>query len=284
MKTIIMFHGADLDGLASGAILYQWATETKGWNRQSISLIPASYHMSVPWNDIKDNRVLMADFSLQPWNEMEALYKLAKEMVWIDHHVSAIAAYRESRLLIPGIQDLKAAACELCWEYCFPRKEIPESVHLLSRYDTWDLDTEVLDFQYGMQALWPEPDDRRWWSIFNKNYDSLEIRNNGASIRQFLSREWSRSMRDQAFETTLFEYKVLACNKWAGGSLLFQSRWDPRKHDIMLSFYLRKDLNWTVSIYTDKPEIDCSAIAKQFDGGGHRSAAGFQCKELPFQV
>jgi nanoRNase/pAp phosphatase (c-di-AMP/oligoRNAs hydrolase) len=43
--------------------------------------------------------------------------------------------------------------------------------------------------------------------------------------------------------------------------------------------------NWTVSMYTDKPDINVGLIAKKYGGGGHVGASGFQCiGELPFEL
>ncbi len=39
---------------------------------------------------------------------------------------------------------------------------------------------------------------------------------------------------------------------------------------------------YTVGLYSR--EIDVSEIAKKYDGGGHKGAAGFVCKELPFKI
>lgn len=55
-------------------------------------------------------------------------------------------------------------------------------------------------------------------------------------------------------------------------------------YDLMITFCRRKDKLWNVSLYSTKPEIDCGAICKAFGGGGHKGAAGFQCKELPFII
>ena len=33
---------------------------------------------------------------------------------------------------------------------------------------------------------------------------------------------------------------------------------------------------WNFSLYNDNGEVDCSQIAKQFGGGGHKGAAGFR--------
>ena len=51
----------------------------------------------------------------------------------------------------------------------------------------------------------------------------------------------------------------------------------------MLSFIWRKG-QWTVSLYSTKSDIDVSIIAKNYGGGGHKGASGFQCKELPFKL
>lgn len=53
-------------------------------------------------------------------------------------------------------------------------------------------------------------------------------------------------------------------------------------YDLMITFVRRTDKLWNVILYSTKPEIDCGTIAKSFGGGGHKGAAGFQAKELPF--
>lgn len=50
-----------------------------------------------------------------------------------------------------------------------------------------------------------------------------------------------------------------------------------------MGFY-RTAKGWTVSLYHAKhrTDLDLSAIATKFGGGGHRGACGFQCETLPF--
>lgn len=64
-------------------------------------------------------------------------------------------------------------------------------------------------------------------------------------------------------------------------SLAFDTIYDEKLHDLMMMFqYEGARSLWKFSIYTTKPEIDCSLIAKSLGGGGHRSASGFQLKDL----
>jgi nanoRNase/pAp phosphatase (c-di-AMP/oligoRNAs hydrolase) len=44
----------------------------------------------------------------------------------------------------------------------------------------------------------------------------------------------------------------------------------------------RQKTKWVVFLYTDKENVDVSNIAKNYGGGGHRSAAGFSAKKFPF--
>ena len=55
-------------------------------------------------------------------------------------------------------------------------------------------------------------------------------------------------------------------------------------YDLMITFVRRKDKLWNVSLYSTKEDVDCGAICKSFGGGGHKGAAGFQVKELPFEI
>lgn len=55
-------------------------------------------------------------------------------------------------------------------------------------------------------------------------------------------------------------------------------------YDLMMPFVRRKDKLWNVSLYSTKDSVDCGAIARNFSGSGHKGAAGFQCKDLPFLI
>lgn len=77
--------------------------------------------------------------------------------------------------------------------------------------------------------------------------------------------------------------KCIAINKGLTNSKVFDSVWNAEKYDAMLTFCLMSPKRgWTISLYSDKPGIDVSKIAKSRGGGGHKQAAGFQSKALPF--
>ena len=80
---ICFYHRADLDGRCSGAIVKAHFPECR--------MIGMDYGEEMPWTEIYPNEeVYLVDFSLQPFEKMIRLQKLA-QLIWIDHHKSAIA-------------------------------------------------------------------------------------------------------------------------------------------------------------------------------------------------
>ena len=75
--------------------------------------------------------------------------------------------------------------------------------------------------------------------------------------------------------------KFLVCNQGFTNSQLFESKFDPNKHDaVMAIFYKGPENGWTISMYSPDQKQDVSIIAKKMGGGGHPCACGFQVKDL----
>ncbi len=83
----------------------------------------------------------------------------------------------------------------------------------------------------------------------------------------------------RAFESQFEGLRAICLNLQGGGTNTFKSVYDPLKHDIMMPFQFNGK-EWLFSLYTDKPEVDCSVIAKRYGGGGHRGASGFQVEDI----
>jgi uncharacterized protein len=250
----------------------------------------------------------MVDFCLQPAEDMYRLCLHEADVIWIDHHSSAIRSIKEIGLYPVGRQDTSKAACELTWEYLFPGRPVPLAVKLLSLYDSWtyqghELEEMVLPFQMRMRMEDLDPKDWEccgmiWNNLFTS--DTLDdLIEEGRLLLRYDEQQKKKYARTYAFETILqidagfdlpdglgratLPLEIIALNLGHTNSKVFDSVYDPEKHDLMITFVRRSDRLWNVSLYSTKPEIDCGAIAKSFGGGGHKGAAGFQCKELPFK-
>ena len=65
-RPICFYHADDFDGQASAAIVY-WK------HNRDVELVPISYGQEFNWDRVKGREVIMADFGLQPFSEMEKL-------------------------------------------------------------------------------------------------------------------------------------------------------------------------------------------------------------------
>lgn len=274
------YHSEDLDGHCSGAIVKYVYPECE--------MHPINYGDEFPWDLIKpDEVVFMVDFSLYPFSDMVRLNKLCR-LTWIDHHKTAIVEDLKTSQAFPGLRHVGQAGCELVWEYLLPHQPEPRAVHLLGRYDVWDhSEDDVLPFQMGMrmQHTWPDEIGMHLWTdLFRATprvFSDLII--NGRAICAYQDQWNQKYAKSCAFETELDGLHLIAANITLVNSKLFDAVWDESRHDAMLTFGWRKE-KWTVSLYTSKPNIDVSKIAKARGGGGHEGAAGFQCEELPFEL
>ncbi|MFH1691831.1 MAG: hypothetical protein ABIC68_04600 [Candidatus Omnitrophota bacterium] len=278
------YHSADLDGHCSGAIVKLKYPDCE--------MFGINYGDAFPWDKIeKGEKVFMVDFALQPFKpNMIKLFNKC-ELIWVDHHKSAIDEFEKIQLneglYIQGARcfDNSQAGCELTWEYLFDT-DVPRAVKLLSEYDVWNhSDADTLPFQFGLRMYETHPNEQSlWMQLFG--IDGLnpldQIIGEGTIILSYQATENKKYCSACSFETELDGLKCIAINKMLTNSQIFDSVWNPEKYDAMLSFGYRKG-SWTVSLYSNKPEIDVSKIAKARGGGGHKGAAGFQCDILPFK-
>jgi len=280
------YHSADLDGHCSGAIVKLKYPECE--------MFGINYGDEFPWDKIDNGEyVFMVDFGLQPFfpNMLDLHTKC--NLVWIDHHKSAINEYEVARLNdlelhIPGAIcfDNSQAGCELTWEYLFDTK-VPRAVKLLSQYDVWNhSDLDTIPFQFGLRQYDTSPEEQHFWQqLFEINgINPLDqIIGEGAIILNYQELENKKYCSACAFETKIDGLRCIAINKMLTNSQIFDSVWNPEIYDAMLTFGWKRN-QWTVSLYSTKDNIDVSIVAKNKGGGGHKGAAGFQCDELPFEI
>jgi len=285
------YHSADLDGIASAAIVL---LAERG---NDIEMIGIDYGDEFPWNSIeKGEKVYMVDFSL-PENDMWNLYEMC-DLIWIDHHKTAIEAVEgDTACPITGVRQVGKAACELAWEWLWRKigwgETIPLWARLLGRYDVWDnSDKEnwfdkILPFQYGIKLYRHSPKTLAEWacSLFNTGTcldECFRIIRDGTLILAYQEQEDAKAAKYGALEISVDGLTGIAINSQRRNSAALSSVFDPDKHDFMSCFSMRPDRKWTVSFYTTKDSVDVSEMAKRRGGGGHKKAAGFISEEVPF--
>jgi oligoribonuclease NrnB/cAMP/cGMP phosphodiesterase (DHH superfamily) len=272
------YHSVDLDGKCSGAIVKRKYPQCE--------LFPINYGQPFPMNKIKEGEeVFLVDYSIQPFDLMIDLKNKAN-LIWIDHHSSAISEsvfwkFQDTN----GRRDVRLAACELVWHYIYNDKTIPVGVTLLGRYDVWDLTNKnAMPFQYGMRTFKSEPTDEVWKNVFSNDIEFIDyVTLKGSGILEYLKIDNSEYLNAYCFDSIIDGYNCICINRGKTSSQIFDSKWDANKYDLMVTFCRLPSQQWTVSMYTTKKNINVGRLAKKFGGGGHTKAAGFQCKDLPFE-
>jgi len=291
MKHLCIYHNADLDGKCSAAIALRYLAQAGS----HVELLGLNYGDSFPWERVDgDTAVVMLDFSLQPFNLMLKLHRAAGALTWIDHHSSAIADYEAQEVRWHTKLRTDQAACELTWEHYHGANAMPRSVYMLGRYDIWQWKgmQDALEFQYGLRSVQNNPANPIWDALLVVTLENNRVVDSMVDAGRHILRYNNMQNRIYA-EATCFEFewrdlRFIASNAQLNNSSLFDSVFDPERHDAMLTFGYRKGF-WTVGMYSE-PTI-CEArgfhlgeLAKEYGGGGHPGAAGFQCKELPFEL
>ena len=202
-----------------------------------------------------------------------------------------------------GIRDTKFAACELTWKYFFPDEKMPEIVRLLGRYDCFghkgtDEEKKVLEFQYGARQCISNYEEAYYF--LNKTKRTSEvltwIYEQGKAIYQYLCTEAKQAYKN-GFEIELEEFvpykvaanhfneaytakrKFICVNKERFNPINFGIDYHKDGYDGAACFHF-DGKQWTFSLYNDNGKVDCSMIAKQFGGGGHKGAAGFRINNI----
>jgi len=129
-------------------------------------------------------------------------------------------------------------------------------------------------FVCGLQLYDHGPKAEIWKELLDSSTTIPRLVQEGQTCLKFVERFGMDYGNKYGFETNFEGYRCFAQGlKWFG------SRIDD--YDICL-FYAFLGDKWTVALLSNNPNIDVSAIAKKYGGGGHKGAAGFECDELPF--
>jgi hypothetical protein len=195
-----------------------------------------------------------------------------------------------------------------------PKNKMPEIVRLLGMYDSLrhkgtDEEQKVLEFQYGARGVISNYEEAYNYLIDNLNPTSgivEDVLYNGGAIYQYLCTEAKQAYKngfeielgqssvklvdlatipDTEPETlknavgTFLPYKFICINKERFNPINFGIDYHKDGYDGAACFWYA-DNKWHFSLYNDNDQVDCSAIAKQYGGGGHKGAAGFVVDDI----
>ena len=281
------FFHSDMDGYCSAAIVYKFYKRDRDFTKETgeeCKFIPIDYKDDFPFDEIIPNEtVVFVDFSLQMEGGFERLRKITDKIYWIDHHKTAIEKHKGFECA--GIRRDGVAACVLTWKYYYPYEEVPVIVEMLGAYDIWDFSKygeDLNKLQTGIRLFDHGPEEQMWVDWFKLAKSSIDnlLLSVGAIALKYRNNYYAGLIKSWAFWAEFEGYKAICCNMGSCSSQLFDSV--KEDYDLMMPFVF-DGKQWSVSIYTKKKGIDVSKLAEKYKGGGHKNAAGFTVKELPFK-
>lgn len=117
-----------------------------------------------------------------------------------------------------------------------------------------------------------KPIDEVWWCIKNPTVYGLLTKNGTFTINSDNSDILKFKTKDEGIK---FLDKYETTSKF----VVVEYMWTKPGYDGCACFWYANGM-WNFSLYNDNGEVDCSAIAKEFGGGGHKGAAGFKIKNI----
>ena len=297
------FYHGDADGQVSATWVFDYELDNKDYTLNEEDFIMMQYDIVFPMNRIeKDERVYIVDFSIQP-NEMSELLKITKNVIWIDHHKTAIEKYDDFHYEISGLRYDGVAGCELTWAYLNKMVEpkideqmrefnlkmledCPMTTRYIGDYDVWKFEfgdaTRYFLDGYHLLDNNPYSNDMRVLILEHDYSIGEELIKSGMTVNKYKTNRMRSVVNGYSYEAEFEGHKILVCNSHERTSVLFGDRFED--YDFC-SAYMHKGDNFSISLYSKngKEGIDVSKLAVKYGGGGHWNACGFECKELPFK-
>lgn len=279
------YYHNDIDGKCAGSIV---ARKTGNYNPSDYIM----YDYSTPLNfDVVEEgeTVYFVDlsFSVNTVDKLKELVETKKcNLIWCDHHQSSMEVMKNNPEYqsVKGIRrnGISGAALTYMYLYECEYEEIPTFIKLVSDFDCWLFTMEhTLEFKYALEAKDHDALDIVWNKLIRDNASIMKAYLNklfdrGKIISKYVKKEYEEYRKKYAYESRIDNYKCLVVNR-SCNSLIFG---DLIKEYPIVAIWAFDGEKYKYSIYSDKPEIDCSKIAEKFGGGGHKGASGFTSKEL----
>lgn len=303
-KVTVIHHSADYDGIFCREIARKFLPDAEliGWDYGDPKIDPPA-----------EGVIYIMDLSPDCLNLEGKNTRIFERLIWIDHHKSSIETHPTT---IPGYRIDGVAACRLAWQWfsimqhnaqhqtneqmqvplpykeAFVNREVSEplAVRLAGEYDVWDHRDNDADvaFQFGLDAQ----KELQWGFLLGfdgaerygpSNYCSSLVNDGRAAMHCYEKRD-ADIMRSRSFMVKFEGLTFLALNTARCNSNTFAAKDVPETgHDALLAFYCTgKDFSVSMYHAAHRKDLDLSAIAVKYGGGGHRGACGFRAKALPF--
>lgn len=318
MPPTVIYHRADFDGLFSREIAKKFLpSDTKfiGWDWGDPKLpVPEGkfYIIDLSPECLADGASYAFDQCIWIDHHKSAIDKFNPQIS--GYRIDGVAACRLAwqwfnRAEHPAVE-VQLVGLPEKQDYVDRKVIEPYAVRLAGEYDIWDKrDGNTDAFQFGLRSI---NLDGQWEQLLSPNrkmsvaeieglmdvghtkdllnpdgttYPAIiwTLLSNGKLIMDY-QRAADALMMQNSFIVEFEGLKFLALNTQAKSSLAFASKDVPETgHDALLKFaWTGKVFDCSMYHARHRTDLDLSAIAIKYGGGGHRGACGMRLEKLPF--
>lgn len=266
---LVIYHDNCLDGFTAA-----WCF----WHRygDGFEYIPAQYK-SKELPDVANRHVFLVDFSYPKATVFKILEACKSLTIW-DHHKSAIEDLKNiSDPKFFSDFNIEKSGAQIAWKNLFPKEDEPDIVSYTADRDLWKFTSPFTrDYCEGLSAE-PKLFTRWEFQTINQEEKTRTLIIKGRTLREKFDIDLERLLTNSATYGMMEGYLVPFVNlpplyaSEAGNRL---STGNP----FAVTYWLSGG-ELQVSLRSDNKDpaaIDVSEIAKFWDGGGHKNAAGFK--------
>lgn len=289
-RPLVLYHADCTDGFASA-----WVARRKMPNAECV---PVQYGQEPP--RVTDREVYVLDFSYKA-STLRMMADLSSQLVCLDHHKTAQEDLRSItdadpypdrthgwRLNGNGFYDkvyvkfdMNKSGARMAWDYFFPPSSysmsnvVPDLVKYVEDRDLWrwsmpnsrEVNAAIASYDKTFEEF------DRLYAALQVEHGYRELATEGSAILRYQGRLIESACKN-AHEATIGGHSVLAVN--TGVSISEVAERLAKDRPFGVCYFRRADGLWIYSLRSREGGVDVSAVAKQYGGGGHKQAAGFE--------
>ena len=266
----ILYHGNCWDGFGAA-----WAA--KGALEGSSHIyVPVSYGQPIP--NIPDNQnVYILDFSY-PADILLNLAERSQDVVVLDHHASAqkdLAGLQHDRLYIEF--DMTHSGAVLAWQYFLPDEPVTALLSYIEDRDLWLNKLPWSEAIHSYIQSYPRTFENYDMlnEMLNEENTHKQVIDFGLSILRFKNTKVTE-ICDQAFTQEWDDYgDIPIVNTSCFMSEVANELLERYPKAPFAAYYFDRPDDKVQWGLRSRKDFDCSEVAKQHGGGGHKQASGF---------
>ncbi len=261
-KLLCIYHKSCADGFGSALAVKTWADS----NNRECEFISAYHGDILPIVDDRD--IYIVDFSY-PRDVLLEMKEKAASVVVIDHHKTAQA---DLQGLDFCIFNMDKSAAVLTWETLLPERSVPLLLKYIQDRDIWQWklpDSKAVSAGISLLEY-----DFNTWERFLVDSNINELINDGRTILRYQELCVKKAIESDILPMENIAGYTVPCINTT--HLISETGNELAKDQPFCAMYFETKNDRIYSLRSDKNGIDVSEIAKQFGGGGHFHAAGFQ--------